>query len=95
MELREINTTPPPNEALIRALERLLEDARSGQLQGLAYCLSWREGATGSGYALPTLGHGVRVMGEMEWLKQKILTGDPAVQQDLRGKLLYPDPEDE
>lgn len=95
MELLEINCTPEPNEAVIRGLERLLEDARSGELQGVAYVLTWRDGASGSGYALPTLGHGVRAIGEMEWLKQRILTGDPAVQDDLRDKILYPEPDDE
>lgn len=41
-----------PNAALVEWLEKLLVDARTGELQGVAAVCEWKDGAVGDGWCV-------------------------------------------
>ena len=61
-----------PVKSLIKHLDGLLEQAKSGELQALAYVCTYRGNTVNSGWT--KLRNVRRVVGEMESMKIKLLT---------------------
>lgn len=53
-----------PNRELIEQLEDVLERARTGEIQGVAYVISYQANLVGSGWA-GIAGNRMRIMGEL------------------------------
>ena len=76
-KVHEINIRRP-REDLVRHLESLVTDAKSGDLTGIIEVGLWQGGNVGSGWSLPK-GYSLRTMiGEMEVLKNNLIDNDNA-----------------
>ena len=76
-KLQTIQTAP--NQDVIGHIENLLEHAKCGELQGIAYVGSWDDTRTSSSWCLPGAFNKNRtsaVIGELEKLKMNMLLGD-------------------
>lgn len=65
-------TISHPNEHLISRLESLLDDARKGELVGLAYVCQWKGDSVSSGWALANM-HARKLIGEIEFMKRDMM----------------------
>ena len=63
---------PIPNEALIDVLEELLIEAHTGDLQAIAYALSYADKCTGNGWA-GTGKNTMSIIAEVEVLKVELI----------------------
>lgn len=61
-----------PNESLVSCLEGLLDDARSGELVGLAWVCQWKGDTVSNGWQLSQM-NGRRLVGEIEYMKLEIM----------------------
>lgn len=61
-----------PNEHLISRLESLLDDARNGELVGLAYVCQWKGDSVSSGWSLANM-HARKLIGEIEFMKRDMM----------------------
>lgn len=61
-----------PNESLVDRIEGLLEQARSGELIGLAWVCQWRGDTVSNGWQLSQM-NGRRLVGEIEYMKLEIM----------------------
>jgi len=61
----------PPEKSLIEHLENLLEEAKSGELQELAYVCSYKGSSVNHGWT--RLENNRRIIGELEYMKQHII----------------------
>ena len=60
------------NSDLISSLERLLAEAKTGEIQSIVYALSFENGCTGNGWI--NSGHNVMALiGEMDVLKLELI----------------------
>ncbi|MEM1156087.1 MAG: hypothetical protein AAGI44_18270 [Pseudomonadota bacterium] len=65
LTLLEKQALPPAYETLVEVLENLLEEAKSGELQGLAVVCSWSNYGTSYGWRAPNHRHMLRLCQEM------------------------------
>ena len=76
-KVHEINIRRP-REDLVRHLEDIVTQAKSGELTGIIAVSLWQGGNVGSGWSLPN-GHNLRTMiGELEVLKHNLIDDDNA-----------------
>lgn len=61
-----------PNESLVDRIEGLLEQARSGELIGLAWVCQWKGDTVSNGWQLSQM-NGRRLVGEIEYMKLEIM----------------------
>ena len=74
-KVHEINILRP-REDLVRHLENLVNQAKSGELTGIIVVSLWQGGDVGSGWSLPN-GHNLRTMlGEIDILKHNLIDDD-------------------
>ena len=64
----------PPNSALIKQLNGLLEEAKSGELQGMVYVCSYKGNSVSHGWAVSS--NIMRIIGEIEQVKWHLLAMD-------------------
>ena len=77
-QVTEINIRQP-REGLIKHLEGLVEQAKTGELTGIIAVSLWQGGNVGSGWSLPN-GHNLRTMiGEMTVLQHNLIDDDNGV----------------
>ena len=75
--VHEINILRP-REDLVRHLENLVNQAKSGELTGIIAVSLWQGGTVGSGWSLPN-GHNLRTMlGEMDILRHNLIDEEKA-----------------
>jgi len=61
-----------PNENLVKALERLLEQAKDGEIQSIIYAIRWDNSDVGGGWQLsPNYGI-ASLFGQLDITKQEI-----------------------
>ncbi len=87
-ELKEIRREP--NTQLIVELESLLEDAKSGEVQGLAWVTFYYDERTANGWALKNSGKGLcrgkiaTVIGETHMLMTSLSNNFDGIYSDIR-----------
>lgn len=69
-------TNTPSNPMLVNDLERLLEEAKSGELQGIAYICSYNDQCVSHGWALNTIRNHMRLLGASTFLHNEIVTNE-------------------
>lgn len=68
-----------PREGLISHLDRLLEQAKSGELTGIIAVSLWQGGGVGHGWSMNN-GEYLRTMiGEMEMLKHNLIDNENSI----------------
>jgi hypothetical protein len=70
MKLVDIKHKTNPN--LIRTLERLLAEAKTGEIRNIVYALSFENNDTSNGWAI-TDNNSIALIGELEVLKLQII----------------------
>lgn len=73
--LAELNVRRP-NQDTIRHLEKLLEQARSGELTGLAYVAIWHGYSVNSSWVTVPFTHLRTVVGELHFLTNRLIAAD-------------------
>lgn len=61
-----------PNDTLIEHLERLLDDAKRGELLGIAYVTAYKGDSVANGWVLGPFGPR-RLVGEIEYMNHQII----------------------
>lgn len=61
-----------PNESLVSRIESLLDQAKSGELIGLAWVCQWKGDTVSNGWQLSQM-NGRRLVGEIEYMKLEIM----------------------
>lgn len=65
---------PVPNQDLIQMLERMLEDAKGGELQGLLCVQAWKGEVVDNCWVLGPMKYASRrMLGEMDYVKAEII----------------------
>lgn len=73
---------PPPNADLIEALEDLLTQAKTGELQGLIYICSYNDSMVSHGWTLSTVRNHMRLLGAVSFLNNEMLTNEAFRDED-------------
>ena len=69
-----VGVKPSPNADLVSRLESLLDDARNGEILGLAYVCQWKGDSVSSGWVLANM-HARKLIGEIEFMKRDMMEG--------------------
>lgn len=73
MKSAPVNLVPKkPHPNIIEHLEYLLEQAKAGELLGIAYLLQWKGDLVSSGWVLSSMSPR-RLVGELSYLQQEIM----------------------
>ncbi len=77
-KISEINIRQP-REGLIKHLENLVEQARSGELTGIIAVSMWQGGNVGSGWYLPADASLRTMIGEIDMLKHNLIDQESGI----------------
>lgn len=69
----ELHPPPEPDEDTIRCCEFLLEQARKGEIRGVAYVALWTGGVASHGWVLDGYAPVYRMVGELHAMSAHIL----------------------
>lgn len=69
-----LETTPKNNPSLVERLELMLEQAKDGELLGIAYACQWKGDLTSNSWSLSKM-EPRRIVGELEFLKHRMIEG--------------------
>lgn len=75
MGVKEIKTVEP-NQALIDYLNRLVKEAESGELQGIACVTTYDDSCVSHGWHLSTCRNHFRILGALSVLNNEMLTNE-------------------
>ena len=65
-----------PNKSTIRALERLLEEAKSGELRSIYYLCGWENDGVSHGWVRDRRNSRMRILGGMRMLDFEMATNE-------------------
>jgi len=76
-----------PNENLVKHLEGMMEQAKTGKMQGMVAVSIWDDGTTGNGWAGPPKCYHTtivsrRIIGELEYMKLDLMTSGRWVERE-------------
>ena len=80
-QLQEVKAKP--SAELIEHLERLLEYAKTGELQAMTSICSWTEKGISTGWCIPDINETKYHLVELDRLKLKLLLADPAWREEF------------
>ena len=73
MSISVIDTTPQPNEELVKELETLLERAKKGDIQTAIFCYCFGSNSYSHGWNVPTLAKAFALLAEVSYAKYALL----------------------
>ena len=71
--MKIVNIRRKINPEFIESLEKLLADAKSGEINAIVYALSYEDGSTANGWVSPDKNL-MAIIGEVETLKFELIT---------------------
>ncbi len=71
--MKIVNIKPNVDPELINAIEKLLREAKSGEIRGLAYAINFNDGDTANGW-VNIENNVMAIIGEVETLKFELMT---------------------
>ena len=72
-----------PNEGLVKVLETLLSQAKTGEIKSIVYAVSWENSDVAGGWAIGRQGEIAALMGQIDLTKQEIILKEMIRQGDF------------